>query len=46
VVNNISTRSLGTKYNVSRTVISRVLKENNIELNHTNRKYFGDYDKF
>lgn len=46
VINNISTRQLGTKYNVSKTVISRVLKENNIELNHTNRKYFGDYDKF
>lgn len=46
VVNNISTRGLEKKYNVSRTVITRVLKENNIELNHTNRKYYGDYNIF
>lgn len=45
-INHISTRQLGTKYGVSKTVIARVLKENNIELNHTNRKYYGNYDIF
>lgn len=45
-INNLSTRELGEKHNVSKQVINRVLKENNIELNHTNRKYYGDYDKF
>jgi hypothetical protein len=44
--NNKSTRQLGTEYNVSKSVIARVLKENNIALDHINRKYFGDYRKF
>lgn len=43
---NKSTREIGTIFNVSKGVIGRVLKENNIELNHSNRKYYGDYRIF
>ena len=44
--NNISTRQLGEMYNVSKTVISRILKENNIVLDHNNRKYQLDINTF
>ena len=40
---NQSTRQLGKLFNVSKSVIGRVLKENNIELNHVARKYYSDF---
>lgn len=43
---NYSTRQLGEYFGVSKTVISRVLKENNIVLDHTNRKYQCDINIF
>ena len=43
---NQSTRQLGKLFNVSKSVIGRVLKENNIELNHVARKYYSDFSIF
>lgn len=43
----ISTRELGKRFGgVAKSTIGRVLKEAGTELNHTNRKYNGDYRKF
>lgn len=41
-----SMRKIGEKYNVSKTVITRVLKENNVPINFDNHKYKADYRKF
>lgn len=41
-----SMRKIGEKYNVSKTVIARILKENNIPMNFDNHKYKADYRKF
>lgn len=42
-----SMTEIGKKFGVSKTVISRVLKENNISANKKqNHKYYADYDKF
>jgi len=47
VNNHISMQNISIKYNVSREVISRVLKENNIGTDTNNHhKYYADYRKF
>lgn len=38
--------NIGAKYNVSKVVISRILKENNITYRNDNHKYKADYRKF
>ena len=43
---HMSLKSIGTKYNVSRTVITRIVKENNIEIRKDNHTYYADYNKF
>lgn len=43
---HISMAKIGEKYNVSKTVISRILKENNIPIKKDNHKYYADYRKF
>ena len=43
---HLSMELIGKKYQVSRTVISRILKENNIAIKKSNHKYFADYQKF
>ena len=43
---HISLASIGKRYNVSRTVITRVVKENNIEIRKDNHTYYADYNKF
>lgn len=37
---------IGQDYNVSKTVIARVLKEHNIEIKKDNHKYYADYRIF
>lgn len=44
--NGISMQKIGNQFQVSKTVISRVLKENNIKINKDNHIYKADYDKF
>ena len=44
--NHLSMQKIGEKLGVSKSVISRVLKENNIQINNDNHKYKADYDKF
>lgn len=43
---HISLTLIGKRYNVSRTVITRVVKENNIEIRKDNHIYYADYNKF
>lgn len=44
---HLSMKEIGEIYNCSRTVISRVLKENNISSDINNKhKYYADYNKF
>lgn len=43
---HVSMRKIGEKFNVSKTVIKRVLTEANIEARKDNHRYFADYDKF
>lgn len=45
-IKKYSLRKLGELYNVSKTVISRILKENNIPTNLDRHKYKADYRKF
>jgi len=42
----LSLKKIGEKYNVSRSVITRVLKENNIAIRTDNHIYKADYRKF
>lgn len=42
----IPSRALGKKFNVSKNIILRVLKENGVVTNLSNHKYKADYDKF
>ena len=44
--NHISTNKIAAKFGVSKGVISRILKENNIELRKTNHSYFANYSIF
>lgn len=39
-------QKIGETYNVSRSVIGRILKENNVSINKDNHKYTADYRKF
>ncbi len=43
----LSMAKIGKDYNCSKTVIARILKENNIDTSkRDNHKYYADYDKF
>lgn len=42
----LSMEKIGKEYGVSKTVISRILKENNIEIRKDNHIYQADYKKF
>lgn len=42
----LSMREIGTRFNVSKTVISRVLKENQVKARQHPHKYYADYRKF
>lgn len=42
----LSLQKIGNKFNVSRGVITRVLKENNIDIRSDNHKYVANYDYF
>lgn len=41
-----SLKKVGEEFNVSRSVITRVFKENNIEINHDNHRYQANYNYF
>jgi hypothetical protein len=43
---NLSLSTIGEIYGVSRTVITRIIKENNVAIKKTHHKYFADYRKF
>ena len=43
---NKSTRQLGELFGVSKTTIARTLKKLEVDLDHINRKQYGDYRKF
>lgn len=43
---HLSMAKIGEQFGVSKTVISRILKENNIQINKDNHKYIANYDYF
>ena len=43
---NIGMAKIGAMFNVSKSVISRIIKENNITHRNDNHKYIADYRKF
>lgn len=44
--NHLSMAKIGKQFSVSKTVIRRILTENNIAIKNTNHIYYADYDKF
>ena len=44
--NHKTQKEIAESFNVSRNVISRILKEENISLRTTTSKYFADYNIF
>lgn len=43
---HLSLKSIGEEYNVSRSTITRLLKQNNVEIKKTNHKYYANYRIF
>lgn len=46
LIDHLSLSKIGERYNASKNVISRVLKENQVEIRKDNHKYYADYNKF
>lgn len=44
--NNLSQQKIAEKYNISRSVVKRILEENKIAIRVKTQKYNGDYDIF
>lgn len=45
-IEHLSMRIIGENFGVSRNVITRILKENNISIQQHNHKYYAEYRKF